>query len=121
MTERTNYPHDVPTAAELVGAVRAYLADDLGPRSEGRDRFLLRVAANALAIAEREIAALPADAAAHAEMLASFGVESESDLSETIRSGGLDGRHGELADALWTTTLAKLSVANPGYRDETLE
>ncbi|MEM7140077.1 MAG: DUF6285 domain-containing protein [Actinomycetota bacterium] len=121
MTDRTNYPHDVPTAAELVAAVRDYLADDLGPRSEGRDRFLLRVAANALSIAEREIAALPADAEAHAEMLAAFGVGDERELGAVIRDGSLADRHGELADQLWATTLAKLAVANPGYRDETLE
>lgn len=119
--ERTNWPHDVPSAAELVAAVRDYLADDLGPRSEGRDRFLLRVAVNALAIAAREIDALPADAAAHAAMLAEFDVESEADLSAAIREGDLDDRRGELASALWLTTLAKLAVANPGYRDESLE
>lgn len=119
--ERTNWPHDVPSAAELVAAVRTYLADDLGPRSEGRDRFLLRVAANALAIAEREIAALPADAAAHAAMLAAFGADDETALAAAIRAGSLDDRRGELADALWATTLAKLAVANPKYRDESLE
>ena len=118
---RSNWPHDVPGAAELVEAVRTYLADDLGPRSEGRDRFLLRVAANALAIAGREIEALPVDSAAHAEMLASFAVDSEASLSAAIRSGELDHRRAELAEALWTTTLAKLAVANPRYRDESLE
>lgn len=119
--ERTNWPHDVPSAAELVAAVRDYLADDLGPRSEGRDRFLLRVAANALSIAEREIAALPEDAVAHAEMLASFVVRSETELSAAIRAGDVDDRRAELADALWATTLRKLAVANPSYRDESLE
>lgn len=119
--ERTNWPHDVPSAAELVAAVRIYLADDLGPRSEGRDRFLLRVAANALAIAEREIAALPVDAAAHAAMLDAFGVESETELGRAIRAGSMDARRAELASALWSTTLAKLAVANPNYRDTGLE
>ena len=119
--DRTNWPHDVPSAAELVAAVRDYLADDLGPRSEGRDRFLLRVAANALSIAEREIAALLADAAVHAEMLESFDVASEAALSAAIRAGELDHRRDDLAEALWTTTLRKLAVANPRYRDESLE
>ena len=118
---RTNWPHDVPDARELVEAVRDYLADDLGPRAEGRDRFLLRVAANALSIAARELAALPADAVEHAARLADLGVESEAALSAAIRAGTLDHRGSELADALWATTLAKLAVANPGYRDESLE
>jgi hypothetical protein len=124
MTERsprTNWPHDVPDARELVEAVRDYLADDLGPRAEGRDRFLLRVAANALSIAARELAAMPEDAEAHAERLAVFDVASEQELSDLIRSGGLDDRRSELAAALWETTLAKLAVANPNYRDESLE
>ncbi|MDG2026184.1 MAG: DUF6285 domain-containing protein [Acidimicrobiales bacterium] len=121
MSDRENWPHDVPSAAELVTAVQRYLADDLGPRSEGRDRFLLRVAANALAIAAREIEVLPGDAVAHAAMLADFGVATEAELSAVIRSGGLDDRRSELATALWETTLAKLAVANPGYRNEALE
>ncbi|MFT7611047.1 MAG: hypothetical protein ACI9MX_004140 [Candidatus Aldehydirespiratoraceae bacterium] len=124
MTERSprsNWPHDVPDARELVEAVRDYLADDLGPRAEGRDRFLLRVAANALSIAARELAAMPEDAEAHSTRLAAFDVASEQELSDLIRSGGLDDRRPELAAALWETTLAKLAVANPKYRDESLE
>ena len=118
---RRNWPHDVPDAGELVEAVRDYLQDDLGPRAEGRDRFILRVAANALSIAAREIAALPADAIAHAERLAAFGVDSEQALCDAIRSGGLDGRLDELAASLWVTTLDKLAVANPNYRDQSTE
>jgi hypothetical protein len=118
---RANWPHDAPGPAELVEAVRAYLADDLGPRSVGRDRFLLRVAANALAIVGREIASGPADAVAHAERLTRLGVASEAELAAAIRTGGFDGRWDELADALWATTLDKLAVANPRYRDEAAE
>jgi hypothetical protein len=124
MTERpprTNWPHDVPDARELVEAVRDYLADDLGLRAEGRDRFLLRVAANALSIAARELAAMPEDSDTHAERLAMFDVASEQKLSDLIRSGGLDDRRPELAAALWETTLSKLAVANPNYRDTSLE
>ncbi len=118
---RHNWPHDVPDAHELVVAVHDYLVDDLGPRVEGRDRFMLRVAANALAIAGREIEALPVDAVAHAARLVPFGVGSEQELCELLRAGGLDDRRAELAEALWATTLDKLAVANPGYRDESIE
>ncbi|MEZ5244827.1 MAG: DUF6285 domain-containing protein [Acidimicrobiales bacterium] len=124
MTEpapRTNWPHDVPDAQELVEAVRDYLRDDLGPRAEGRDRFLVRVAVNALSIAAREIAALPTDAAAHAARLAALGVDSEQELSAAITRGDLDDRRVELAELLWATTLDKLAVANPSYRDEAAE
>lgn len=118
---RVNWPHDVPDARELVEAVRDYLETDLGPRAEGRDRFMLRVAVNALSIAAREIESQPDDAAAHAERLATFGVESEQALAEAIRGGALDDRRSDLAEALWATTLAKLAVANPKYRDVALE
>ena len=118
---RTNWPHDVPNAAELVEAVRHYLTDDLGPRAEGRDRFLLRVASNALAIVERELELGPDHAIAHAERLAALGVDSEEELSQAIRRGELDDRTEELAGVLWATTLDKLAVANPRYRDESAE
>lgn len=118
---RTNWPHDVPDARELVEAVRDYLVDDLGPRAEGRDRFILRVAANALSIAAREIEAGGADASAHSARLAELGVGSEEELGAAIRAGRFDDRRTELVAALWTTTLTKLAVANPDYRDPTLE
>ncbi len=118
---RENWPHDVPDAGELVEAVRDYLQDDLGPRAEGRDRFILRVAANALSIAAREIASLPADAVAYSARLDALGVESEHALSDAIQAGDFDDRRPELAESLWATTLAKLAVANPAYRDESIE
>ena len=86
-----------------------------GPRSEGRDRWILRIAANALTIAARESRSAPQDRAAHAERLRSLGVSSEQELAEAIRDGLLDDRRAELAEALWATTLDKLAVANPSY------
>ena len=115
-----DWPHDLPDAQELVETVREYLADDLGPRAEGRDRWLLRIAANALTIAARETRSGATDRAAHAARLAALGVESESELAEAIRSGAFDDRRAELAEALWATTLDKLAVANPSYRDDSL-
>ncbi len=118
---RTNWPHDVPDARELVEAVRDYLADELGPRAEGRDRWMVRIAANALTIAAREIETGPADAAAHAERLALFGVTSDAELAAQVRRGEFDAGASDVALALWATTLDKIAVANPGYRDESLE
>ena len=113
-----DWPHDLPDAQELLMTVRGYLADDLGPRAEGRDRWLLRIAANALSIAAREMRSSATDRAAHAVRLAAFGVESESQLAEAIRNGAFDDRRGELTEALWATTLDKLAVANPSYRED---
>lgn len=44
-----------PTAGELVTAVREWLASDIKPGAQGRDKFLVAVAMNALGIAAREL------------------------------------------------------------------
>ena len=48
-------PHDRPTAIELVDAVRELLTDELLDAVDGRLRFQVRVAANALAMVGREL------------------------------------------------------------------
>jgi aminoglycoside phosphotransferase (APT) family kinase protein len=48
--------HGRPTARELVDAVRGFLADDVMVNTTGRLSFHARVAANMLAIVERELA-----------------------------------------------------------------
>lgn len=118
---RGNWPHDSPDARGLVEAVRDYLADDLGPRAEGRDRWQLRIAANALSIAARELELGPVHAAAHASRLEALGATDERSLALAVRSGALDDRRPGLTRALWDTTLDKLAVANPTYRDPTAE
>jgi len=45
-----------PTARELLDAVRSFLLDDVVPATSGRVSFHARVAANAVAIVERELA-----------------------------------------------------------------
>lgn len=45
-----------PTAREIVAAVRQHVTDDVMPASSGRATFHARVAANMLAIVERELA-----------------------------------------------------------------
>ncbi len=45
----------LPAADELVGAVSAFLREEVGPSASGRQAFLARVAANSLDIAAREI------------------------------------------------------------------
>ncbi len=48
--------HGRPTARELLAAVREYLLDDVLPATEGRVSFHARVAANVVAMVERELA-----------------------------------------------------------------
>jgi hypothetical protein len=110
-------PHDVPTAGELLEAVREWLERDLMPAVDGRLQFHARVAVNVLAIVERELALGPAQAEAHRARLAQLGVADEADLAARIRAGELDDRLDEVKDVVWATVRDKLAVANPRYPD----
>lgn len=108
-------PHDAPTAAELVEAVREFLEGDVMAATEGRVRFHARVAARVLAQVERELALGPGQEMAHADRLAGLGMADEAELAAAIRSGALDDRYDEVAAAIRATVADKLAVANPGY------
>ena len=108
-------PHDVPSASELLDAVREFLEAELLPAAEGRLRFHLRVAANVLRMVDREMGLGAGHAAAHAARLAPLGVRSEAELAAAIRSGALDDRADEVRAVVRATVADKLAVANPGY------
>lgn len=110
-------PHDVPTAEQLLEAVREWLERDVMPAVDGRLRFHARVAVNVLAIVERELALGPAQAAAHRARLSALGVADEAELAARIRAGDLDDRLDEVKDLVWATVRDKLAVANPRYLD----
>jgi hypothetical protein len=109
-------PHDIPTAAGLLDAVREFLESDVLPVTEGRVRFHVRVAANVVGMVAREIVLGPDQAAAHARRLEALGVGSDAELAAAIRSGALDWRAEEVLAAVRATVADKLAVANPGYR-----
>lgn len=111
----TYEPHDVPTAAELVEAVREFLERDVMTSTEGRVQFHARVAVNVLNMVQRELEQGGAQALAHARRLASLGVASEQELSEAIVSGSLDDRLADVVAVLRATVADKLAVANPKY------
>jgi hypothetical protein len=104
-----------PTAAQLLEAVREFLERDVMEATEGRVRFHARVAVNALAIVERELALGPAHEEAAAARLAALGFPDEAALAAAIRSGDLDGRWDEVKAAVWDTVRDRLAVANPRY------
>jgi hypothetical protein len=108
-------PHDAPDAAQLLEAVREFLAGDVMAATEGRVRFHSRVAANVVAIVERELALGPGQAVALKARLERLGVADEAELARAIRSGALDDRYAEVAAVVRATVLDKLAVANPGY------
>jgi Domain of unknown function (DUF6285) len=109
-------PHDRPTAAQLVEAVRELLEGDVVAATSGRVQFHVRVAINVLGMVERELALGPELATAHADRLRALGVESDAELAAAIRSGALDDRWDEVAGAVRATVADKLAVANPRYR-----
>lgn len=114
---------DRPTAGELVEAVREYLERDVMPGTEGRLSFHARVAANALAMVERELAlGADLDAAEHDRLVHLLGHDGTIDdltagLAAGIRAGTLDAPRGDVVAHLRATTLAKLAVANPTYAE----
>ena len=108
-------PHDSPTAAELVEAVREFLENDVLGATEGRVQFHTRVAINVLGQVQREIESGAAMADAHAERLGALGYADDAELAAAIRSGALDDRYDEVKAAVWATVRDKLAVANPRY------
>ena len=108
-------PHDSPTAAELVEAVREWLERSVMVGAQPPNRFHARVAANVLAIVEREIVLGPDQAERHRQRLARLGQPDDRALSDAIRSGSLDRRLDEVRELVWDSVRDKLSVANPRY------
>lgn len=110
-------PHDMPSAQQLVEAVREWLERDVMAGTTGRLQFHTRVAVNVLAMVERELQVGAAQAAVHADRLAQLGCDDEHDLARKIRDGELDDRLPEVRELVWATVRDKLTVANPKYLD----
>lgn len=115
--------HDRPTLAELLAAVRDYLGREVAATDDRRARFRALIAANVLAVAERELAHGPADAAAEDVALAELGyIGGDADarrraLCAAIRAGEYDepGRFAAVAAYARAMVVRKLAVANPRF------
>ena len=110
-------PHDVPTAAELVEAVREWVQRSLVEGDRPSNRFHARVAANVLTMVEREIELGAEHASAHRGRLDRIGFADDVELAAAIRAGELDDRLDEVRELVWESVRDKLAVANPGYVD----
>jgi hypothetical protein len=112
---------DQPTPAEILTAVAAFLKTVTGPEIAPHIGFQIRVAANALELAQRDITLSPAeDAAELARLAALLGhdgtlLELNTELARRIETGEADLTTPGLAEHLWATTLAKLAVDQPNY------
>jgi hypothetical protein len=112
---------DEPRPAEILAAVAAFLKGPAVRENGPHIAFQLRVCANAVEIAQRQIELAPA---AEAEELASLRALLLSDgdlpslnreLAQRIRAGAMDLSTPGLAEHLWATTFAKLAVDQPNY------
>lgn len=114
---------DRPTPAELLDAVAAFLREQVVPATSGPLAFHARVAANALDIAQRQIAL--ADAAhrrEHGALVQLLGADPRTDVTQLnqmlcqhLASGAMDLGTPGLAACLWQITLDKLAVDQPTY------
>jgi hypothetical protein len=113
--------HDRPAPAELVAAVREFLERTAMPELRGHAAFSARVAANALAIVERELAlAADQESAEHERLRALLGADGSleslnRELCRRLRASELGLPTPGLVEHLRETTLAKLAVDQPGY------
>jgi hypothetical protein len=110
-------PHDAPSTAELIEAVREWLEGDVMAATEGRLQFHTRVAVNMLSVVEREMRLGVGHAEAHHARLRQLGAADDAGLAAAIRSGQLDGRLAEVRALVWESVRDKLAVANPKYLD----
>jgi hypothetical protein len=116
---------DRPTAAELLAAIADFLREEATPaldRIEPRLGFQMRVAANALAILEREARlGAGADGREHARLktlLQRSGTleDLNRELARQLRAGERDERDAELMAHLDATIADKIAIANPKWR-----
>ena len=113
--------YDRPTTRELLAAVGAFLEREAMPALEGRRAFHARVAVNALAIVERELANAESQQVAALERLRALLGESgsleelEVELCRRIRVGEVGLHTPGLLDHLRAPSLAKLAVDQPRY------
>lgn len=110
-----NEPHDAPSTAQLVEAVREWIERDVMSSTTGRLQFHARVAANVLAIVERELELGGKQGDDHRARLADLGVASDTELAARIRDGSLDDRMDDVIEVVRASVVDKLRVANPGY------
>ncbi|MGV3759551.1 MAG: phosphotransferase family protein [Actinomycetota bacterium] len=104
-----------PTARELVEAVREWVDGDVRSATEGRVAFHARVAVNALAMVERQLALAPVHEAAHRADLAALSHPDDASLAASIREGREDHRLEEVRTAVARSVRSKLEVANPRW------
>jgi hypothetical protein len=116
--------NDEPDARGLVAIALQTFRDSILPTVPAKQRFQALMIANALSIAERELAAKP-EVAMAAAVGGLIGESGDLDtlaprLCEAIDAGAFDGqeRQKDLRKVLWELTRARLTVSNPRLLDQ---
>ncbi|WP_395776746.1 DUF6285 domain-containing protein [Aquidulcibacter sp.] len=114
--------HEAPSSEELLGSVIGFLNQVAAPQLSGQAAFHARVAANALALVEREMAQRPtADTRARALFAALLNDEASTlealngQVCAQIRSGDLACDNPSLLATLREITSAQLAIDQPSY------
>ena len=110
---------ELPTSVELVSSVRTHLKTSVLESLDGADKFLLRVAMNSLAIAERELQFGPVLEAEELSRLTTLLGEGELatlrwKLVHDLRSGVFPAE-AALHEHLRSTVAGRLAVDQPTY------
>ena len=112
---------DQPSLLELVTAVREFIEQKAIPELKGHTAFHARVAANALLIAERQIAqGEAADEAERARLTALLGRDGTLEelnraLCLAIRDGSMALDDTALKETLRLSMIDKVSIDQPNY------
>lgn len=110
-----------PSAAEIARAIAQWI-DAVRPQLDARNAYLARVAANGLAIIEREIAQSQANEEALVPRLTTVlgqdgTYDSQMDeLCNQLRTGRVNMDTPDLLAILRADTVAKLEIDQPKYR-----
>lgn len=112
---------DEPKPVEVLSAVARFLKETVAAETTGHTSFNARVAANALEMTRRQLELAPAAETAEIARLKVL-LNSDGDLAtlnaelcRRLNAGELTLQSPRLAEHLWETTLAKLSVDQPNY------
>lgn len=107
--------HDQPSPSEILAAATALLREELVPALPADLAFKARVLANALDLVARQVTLGDGEGAAAEARLKARGGGDLAGLSARIEAGDAPLDDAALLADLWTMTLAKLAVDQPGY------
>lgn len=113
---------DTPEPQEILETVSALLRAEILPKLDGRDRYAVRVAANALDLVRRELQlAGSSDENEFARLRSIVGADGSLDTLNAQLCGMIESRSialddPALIDHLWQTTFEKMAVDQPHYK-----